>query len=124
MKTLREYEISRPWPRWRSRAASAISSESSTMTKDPLRSDASGRTIAAIAAGCIVYYGDQQSSFQREMTHAVRFQRADRRAPIGDSISDETGHGRRSHGLLLRHAQRPCRDPDRHPGQISLQLDR
>src|SRR5580700_7116302 len=117
MKTLREYEISRPWPRSRNRAASAISSESSTMT-NPLHCDASGRTIAAIAFGRIVYYGHHERTFQREMTHAVRFQRADRRATIGDSTSDETGHGRRSHGLRLRHAQRPCRDPDRHPGQI------
>jgi hypothetical protein len=32
MKTLREYEISRPWPRSRSRAASTISPESSVIT--------------------------------------------------------------------------------------------
>ena len=44
MKTLREYEISRPWPRSRSRAASAISSGQFHHDEN----------IAAIAAGRIV----------------------------------------------------------------------
>jgi hypothetical protein len=35
------------------------------MTKDPLRSDAGGRTIAAIAAGRIVYYGRHDKALSR-----------------------------------------------------------
>jgi len=35
------------------------------MTKDPLHRDASGRTIAAIAAGCIVYYGHHDKALSR-----------------------------------------------------------
>ena len=123
MNTLREYEISRPWPRSRSRAASAISSCNAHLSnRDAVVSSPDYSVNRLCAASCSMA---ATRVLQREMTAMQIGFNAPTAGPLAAAEHlTRLVVGRRGPGLRLRHLQRPCGDPDRYPRQIPLQRHR